>query len=166
MKKILLILVFCLFYSNLVYGQEIQDAKHFLSENQIIVPDDIEELCIYYGEKHSIAPELLEAIIWKESRFIHTAQNSTNSCKGLMQINIYSHSERMKRLGIRNIFNKAENIAVGSDYLEELLQENNLEIALMLYNGDKKAYKKDYISKYVKNILEVTAALECVNEKK
>ena len=48
---------------------EVEEAKSFLSFNQITVPKDIEQLCIKYGEKNNIAPELLESLIFVESSF-------------------------------------------------------------------------------------------------
>ena len=139
---------------------EIEEAEIFLSENHVDVPAEIEAECEAYGKMYNIAPELLEAIIWKESRFKPEVVSATGTCKGLMQINTGSHSKRMARLGVTDIFDVSGNILVGTDYLAELLQENDVDVAIMLYNGDKRAYEDGYQSSYVKKILNVSQALE------
>ena len=181
-KKLMVVIVLCIMISTPVYAQEpvlqvlegqtviedmthpnmteIDEAEKYLSENHVYVPIEIEAVCEVYGPKYNIAPELLEAIIWKESRFTQYAVNASGTCKGLMQIHTGSHKKRMERLGVTDIFDVTDNIRVGVDYLAELLQENDLETAIMLYNGDKRAYEEGYTSSYVKKILEVSQALE------
>lgn len=148
-----------------VYAETRSEAQAYLDEKEIEVPEEIEELCEIYGERNDIAPELLEAIIWKESRFKAGAINETHTCLGLMQVNTDIHAKRMSKLKVTNMFDPAANIAVGSDYLGELMEDNPVEVALMLYNGDSKAYSKDYISKYAKSVLRISEALERVNDK-
>lgn len=167
-------LILCLFISKSVFAQnnmgvsdeeQIKEAEQYLQNEGIIVPEEIEELCEFYGDKYNISPELLEAIIWKESRFEKGAINDSRTCVGLMQINTKVHQDRMNKFKIRNIFDPAGNIKIGTDYLSELLENNDLEIAIMLYNGDKKAKKDNYISNYAKNVLEIAEALERVHNK-
>lgn len=144
----------------------IEEAEEYLSENGVDVPDEIKELCEHYGKKNNISPELLEAVIWKESRFLQDAQDGTKQCKGLMQVKPSSHQKRMKRLGVSNIFDEAGNIAVGSDYLKELFEEyEDPPVVLALYNGDKRALESGYISAYAKSVLKVAQALEAVKYK-
>ncbi len=173
-KIMIMTLMLCLIISKSVYAQDnanasnedqIKKAEQYLQEKGIEVPEEIEELCEYYGNKYKIAPELLEAIIWKESRFQSDAVSPSGACKGLMQINIKSHIERMEKLKVRNIFDPAANIAVGSNYLNDLLNDNSIEIAIMLYNGDSNAYKNGYISSYTKEVLDISEALEKIHNK-
>lgn len=167
-------LILCFFISKSVLAQnnmsvpdeeQIKEAEQYLQNEGIIVPEEIEELCEFYGDKYNISPELLEAIIWKESRFEKGAINDSRTCVGLMQINTKIHQDRIKKFKIGNIFDPAGNIKIGTDYLSELLENNDLEIAIMLYNGDKKAKNNNYISDYAKNILEITEALERIHNK-
>ena len=141
-------------------GSEIEEAERYLSENHVYVPADIEALCINYGKKYNIAPELLEAMIWKESRFQPDVVDASGTCKGLMQISVGSHKNRMQRLGVTDLHDPESNIAVGADYLHELLVEYDLETAIMLYNGDKRAEQPGYLSGYAKKVLAVSQALE------
>ena len=182
MRKIFFSILFTILFATPVYAQEpvlqvlngqtviedmthpnnaeIAEAEKYLSDNHVDIPVEIEELCDKYGKMNNIAPELLEAIIWKESRFKAEVVDATGTCKGLMQVRPSSHSKRMERLGVKDIFDIESNIKVGADYLRELLEDNDLETAIMLYNGDKRAYEEGYRSSYVKKVLEVSQALE------
>jgi soluble lytic murein transglycosylase-like protein len=147
------------------HGDQIKEAEPYLAEKGVVVPEEIEELCEYYGKRHNIVPELWEAIIFKESRFKPNVADDDGRCKGLMQISTSSHSKRMQKLRVTNIYDPAGNIAVGSDYLHELLLDNDVDVALMLYNGDKRAGKVGYISSYAREVLDISQALERVHYK-
>ena len=140
--------------------REIEEADAYLKENRVEVPADIEEFCIKYGKENGIAPELLEAIIWKESRFQPAAVN--RSCKGLMQVNTGCHKKRMDRLGVSDIYDPEGNIAVGSDYLRELFEANeDTATVLELYNGDgSAAADQTRDSAYAKKVMAISTALE------
>lgn len=140
--------------------REIEEAEAYLKENRVEVPADIEEFCIKYGKENGIAPELLEAIIWKESRFQPEAVN--RSCKGLMQVNTGCHKKRMDRLGVSDIYDPEGNIAVGSDYLRELFEANeDTATVLELYNGDgSAAADTTRDSAYAKKVMAISNALE------
>lgn len=144
-------------------GQQIEEAEQYLSENRIEVPTQIKLLCKKYGKKNNICPELLEAMIFKESCFIPEVVGSGN-CVGLMQVKPNFHRNRMQRLGVSDMYDAEENIAVGSDYLAELYAETgDIKVALMLYNGDSNARMPGYESGYVKKILKISEALEQIN---
>lgn len=168
-QKLIIALLICVpvttAYGKPIRSNEVKDAERYLEENHIEVPEEIEELCDFYGNKYDIAPELLEAVIWRESRFKVGAINADRTCVGLMQINTEIHADRMSRLKVRNIFDPAGNIKVGTDFLGELLEDHDVEVALMLYNGDSKAYKAGYISSYAESVLKVSEALERVHNK-
>lgn len=150
---------------------EIDEAKAYLEEYQIKIPEDVEEACEYYGKKYGICPETLEAICWVESNCIPSVQSQDKSCKGLMQIKPSCHQDRMNKLNARNVFGIWDNIEVGTDYLCELLKDDSgdIAVALTLYNGQsrakvEKARKGEY-SKYVKKILRISGYLEIVHGK-
>ena len=119
--------------------------------------------CYIIGEEYGVCPELLMAIVEKESSGKKFAQNG--DCKGLMQISVKWHKERMERLGVTDIFDEYSNILVGTDYLMELADEyGDIGIVLMAYNGDKRVEKamngECDISHYAKWILERSEELE------
>lgn len=149
---------------------QINEAEDYLAENQIRIPKEVEEACIYYGKRYDICPEVLEAVCWVESSCKKTAQSPDKECKGLMQIKPSSHTDRMNRLNARNVFSTWDNIETGTDYLHELLDGGDeIAVALAIYNGQsaekiKKTRKGEYTG-YVKKVLDISQALERVHFK-
>ncbi len=149
-----------LFFAKLVFAAP---------QEEVVIPDDVRFWCEKYGTEYDIAPEILEAVCWVESRCTPDAQSADKSCKGLMQIKPSCHRDRMDRLGVRNIFGTWENIKVGADYLAELSQSEDIAVALTIYNGQSEARieaaRKGQYSGYVKRILEISEMLERSHEK-
>lgn len=119
--------------------------------------------CYIIGEEYGVCPELLMAIVEKESSGKKFASNG--DCKGLMQISTKWHKERMERLGVTDIHDEYSNILVGTDYLMELAEEyGDIGIVLMAYNGDKRVEKamngECELSNYAKWILKRSEELE------
>ena len=146
---------------------EIDEAVAFLSENKVVVPPEIEALCIEIGKDNGIAPELLEAIIWKESRFKAEVVNASGTCHGLMQINRGCHKNRMSKLGVTDLYDPKDNIRVGADYLSELFsQYEDTATVLEIYNGDSGAASDPTrTSGYATKVMAVANALERANWK-
>ena len=132
---------------------------------EVVITEEVRFWSERYGREYGISPELIQAVVWTESRCIPSAQSPDKSCKGLMQVKPSCHQERMERLGVRNIFGVWENLKVGTDYLAELAEnEDDILIVLMLYNGDSSSierYKKTgKASYYARSILEIAEELE------
>lgn len=131
----------------------------------VIISDEVEFWSMKYGAEYGIQPELIQAIVWTESRCDPTAQSPDKSCKGLMQIKPACHRDRMDRLGARNVFGVWENMKTGTDYLAELRdEEGDIAAALARYNGQsdakvEKAKRGEY-SGYVADILNIAQELE------
>lgn len=127
-----------------------------------------QEACYEYGEQYNICPEFLMAIIETESGGRSDAIGG--GCVGLMQISPRWHRDRMKRLDVTDLFDERSNILVGADYLAELFEKyEDAAVVLMIYHGEKDAVKKAEqgdISDYASGILERTAELERIHEKK
>lgn len=87
-----------------------------------------------------------------------------------MQISPRWHRDRMECLGVTDLFDERSNILVGADYLAELFEKyEDAAVVLMIYHGEKDAIKKAEqgdISNYAIGILERTAELERIHEKK
>lgn len=114
--------------------------------------------CLQYGEEYGICPELLMAIIEKESSGQADAEN--NGCMGLMQINVKFHTDRMERLECTDILDEEQNIHIATDYLSQLIKiYEDIYLVLMAYNmGEFNAEKL-----YEKGIYESDYAIEiCV----
>ncbi len=131
------------------------------------IPEEYRQYCEEIGAKYAISPELLIAIIEKESSGQPQVYNG--NCKGLMQINEPYHRERMQKLGVTNIYDPYGNIMLGADYLLDLfLEYQETGTVLMVYNGSARAVERgeavDY-TKYASEIIERTAFLERLHGK-
>lgn len=132
------------------------------------IDEEYQEYCVEIGEMHGICPELLMAMIEAESSGNPKAANG--SCKGLMQVSEKWHTDRMKRLGVSDIYDPYGNILVATDYLLELFEKHgDVGMVLMVFNGDSRA--NDYsegkcgLSGYAKKILERSEHLERIHGK-
>lgn len=139
------------------------------SDNDTYLSEEIQNTCTKYGEEYGICPELLMAVIERESSGRADVVSSAG-CVGLMQINPKYHTERMERLGVTDLTDIDGNIHVGTDYLMELFEEHgDLYMVLMTYNmGENRAeelYEQGKYSKYAVSISERSAELERVHGK-
>lgn len=123
----------------------------------------IEQLC----EDKDISPELVEALIERESTWNQEAVNG--NCIGLMQVdkNIYKDL-----IGSRNLTDPYDNIYVGVTILEELLHKyGEAAPALMFYNAGYSdnygvgAYEDGKLSNYADEILKRAEELERLHGK-
>lgn len=97
------------------------------------------------AEQYGLDTELVHAIIMVESNYDSNAVSSAN-CLGLMQISPKWHADRMERLGVTDLFDPYGNVLVGCDYLSELLEDYDLEFALMIYNQGLDSATRTYQS--------------------
>jgi soluble lytic murein transglycosylase-like protein len=86
------------------------------------------------------------------------------SCKGLMQVSVRWHADRMEKLGVADIYDEYGNILVATDYISELREDyEEVSYVLDVYNGNSKAtynYENGILSVYAENVLERSAELE------
>lgn len=119
----------------------------------------VDEICSGYD---AVDPAIVKALIWVESRYDPNAENYNGTCVGLMQVSTKWHADRAARLGLTDFFDPYSNIAIGVDYLQELMTKyKDPSLALMAYNmGDAKAlrlYRSGKVSKYAKTITEMAS---------
>ena len=84
---------------------------------------EIEAMCA----ARDIDVAVIVAMIYHESRYDEKAIGDNGKAFGLMQIQPRWHEERIKRLGVTDLLDGTQNVLVGIDYLDELLD---------IYNGD------------------------------
>lgn len=131
-------------------------------------------MCEEIGAEYNLSPEILEAIIERESGGNKYAENS--GCKGLCQISERWHKERMQKLGIKDIYDEYSNILLCADYLKELIQigidsgrGDDISYALLRYSLKTSTanayYDSGKITPYVKHILERAQELEAEHGK-
>ena len=137
------------------------DVKVIHRDEDPEIPDVIEEACITYGKEYGISPEFLEALIWQESRYVADVVSDDGKCIGLCQINQTCHKRRMKRLGVTDLTDERQNIAVACDYLAEIFKEHpDPEEALCIYNG-----YNGKTSKYARTIILKSEELKVKHER-
>ena len=117
--------------------------------------------CEEIGEKYSISPELLEAIIEHESGGNPNVGIDWIKCYGLMGVSSKWNADRMRKLGVTNLYDPYSNILVASDLLVELYEtyEDNYEV-LRYYGGYPKG---DY--EFSKEMLQRAWELEVIHGK-
>lgn len=155
MKKLSLIAMALIVASNITFTVNAKPQDTYLSE-------EIQGYCVEIGKEYGICPELLMAIIERESMGKEDAEN--DGCIGLMQINEKWHKDRMKHLMVDDLYDSYSNILIGADYLMELAVEyGDIGLVLMKYNGFSKAeeyYEQGKLSNYAEEILERSAEIE------
>ena len=131
------------------------------------ISDDAYSYCYEIGNQYNICPELLMAVIEKESSGKSNATNG--NCVGLMQVSARWHNDRMLRLGATDLYCERDNILVAADYLSELFQKyKEPSLVLDIYNGNSKAmwnYENGVISDYAGYILNRASELERLHGK-
>lgn len=122
------------------------------------------------GAMYDICPELLQALVERESTFYINATNG--NCKGLAQISVKWHTDRMERLGVEDIYEPYGNILVAADYLRELFDEredDDVYYVLMRYNmaidTANSLYAAGEITDYARSIVKRAAELERLHGK-
>lgn len=135
--------------------------------------DQKEEWIEYIGsicEEKQISPELVEAVIEKESNWNPDAQNG--ECIGLMQVDQVIHWKRAQDMGVCTLMDPYDNIRVGISILEDLLKKYGEPApALMYYNAGYSevcgitAYNNGTISRYAEEIMERSIELERLHGK-
>ncbi len=99
----------------------------------------IEGLVRTYAQRYLLDESLIYAVIRVESNFNPNAVSRAGAC-GLMQLMPATAAE----MGVTHIFDPAQNIAGGTQYLAKMLGlfRNDLSLALAAYNAGPEAVKK------------------------
>ena len=122
-------------------------------------------ICNEIGEKYGICPELIQAIVEKESNYNENAVSSHGAI-GLMQVIPRWNQDRMDRLGITDLTDPYQNILCGTDLIAELADKyEDLYLVLMCYNqgeygGAIEQWENGQYSDYAVSIVERAAELE------
>lgn len=96
------------------------------------VQDHIFAMCAERG----IDPAVIFAMIYHESTYQADVIGDRGNSFGLMQIQPRWHQARMDKLGVTDLLDAVENVTVGIDYLDELIDYygGDLTKALVAYN--------------------------------
>ena len=134
-----------------------------------ITEESIFSICKDVGNKYGIDPYILQSIAYTESRYYVRAAGSSNDT-GLCQIVPKWNQDRIKRLGITDLYDPYSSILLCAEIMDELKgyeHGNDISYVLMAYNmgatGAKKKYESGYISDYAKKVLAKKKELESRN---
>jgi len=109
-----------------------------------IITTEIAKAVHKYSIKYQLPPELIIAVIERESTFRSTLVSNAG-CKGLMQINVKFHQEKLKKLNVKGneIHHINNNIHIGCMILNEYYESTGtIAKALKKYVG---GHQPDYI---------------------
>lgn len=145
-------------------AEKLQLKEYFDVPLSYDLQDFIAELC----EVYHVDPAIVTAMIYKESTYRADAMGDSGKSYGLMQIQKRWHEARMDKLGVDDLLDPYQNVAVGIDFLAELIKkyDGNVEKALVAYNmGASGAYKNCfskgiYSSKYSRAVLAKAESLK------
>lgn len=162
MRKIILLIVLSVVIS-------LMPQMHIIARgNDTWINPRYVQYCEEIGAMYGVQPEFLESFIEAESSGVPTAVNG--NCKGLMQVAENVHRDRMKKLGVTNLYDPRSNILVGTDLIVELFERYGDDCALVvsMYNGQSDARKRvenfDF-SAYTKKVLDRAYELERIHGK-
>jgi len=102
-------------------------------------PSAVKDLVTHYAGRHGLDPHLVLAVIRQESNFVARARSRAGAC-GLMQLMPGTAVE----MGVADIFDPAQNIAGGTQYLAKMLRlfDGSVDLALAGYNAGPGNVKK------------------------
>lgn len=113
----------------------------------------LQNYIIKQAHAKGIQPQIVMAMIERESDYDITNMGDGGESYGLMQIQPKWHSERMDKLGCTDLLDPYQNVTVGIDYLCELLSryDGDMAKALVAYN---QGHYKGTVTAYAKGVLE------------
>ncbi|MGN1158228.1 MAG: transglycosylase SLT domain-containing protein [Agathobacter sp.] len=133
--------------------------------NLSYIPVYMQKLCFEIGEEYHIAPELLIAIIERESGGDANAVNPVTGCMGPMQLHPAYADYYLEKAGCSDPFNPEHNIRAGCEILTEKFEQYiDLPLVLMKYHGESKAISRFKSGKYSKYCIEIMERMEEMQE--
>lgn len=138
---------------------------HTVKLYDIPLSDDLQIFITRKCEEYHIDPELIYAMIERESTYNPNAMGDNGRSYGLMQIQLRYVRERMDKLGCTDLLDPYDNVTVGIDLIAEYIDKGyGLEWALMAYNGGEGyAYNmrsQGYVSNYARSVIANAEAMK------
>lgn len=122
------------------------------------------DICEDYPQ---VDPDMIQAMIYHESRWQPDATNYNGTCVGLMQLSTKWQTERAEQLGGTDLWDPYTNILTGVDLMAELIDRyEDPALALMMYHmrhdRARELYDQGILSGYTKSVLAMTDELKGV----
>lgn len=124
--------------------------------------DELQLFIIQECEEHHIEPEIILAMIERESQFTADIVGDNGNSFGYLQIQPRWHYQRMLDLDCTNLLDPQQNVTVGIDLLSDLVDryEGNIAKALTAYNQGS---FKGTVSEYAKAVLEKAGEIDVLH---
>lgn len=152
--------------ANITYAEETFAPTDITPLYDVPLAPELQSYIVRLCEQYQIPPELVLAVIEKESGCDAAATGDSGNSQGLMQIQPRWHKERMTRLACTDLYDPWQNVTVGVDILVELIsQYQTLEMALMVYNAGAGGAQSMwfcrgiYSNEYSRTVLEIAQRL-------
>ena len=119
----------------------------------------LQDYIIRESESKGIEPAIVMAMIDRESKYKADTIGDNGNSFGLMQIQPKWHKERMERLGCTDLLDPYHNVRVGIDFLAELRDryDGDMAKALTAYN---QGFYKGTVTEYAEAVLKGASELE------
>lgn len=120
--------------------------------------EDLQNHIFQLCEENGIDPAIIVAMCFRESAFDASAIGDNGQAFGMMQIQPKWHSKRMDKLGCTDLLDPFQNVTVGVDYLCELLNryDGDMAKALTAYN---RGHYSGTVTQYAKDVMEKAKGL-------
>ena len=130
--------------------------------SNIPLDKELQDYIIKQSHANGIKPQIVMAMIDRESDYNIACMGDGGDSCGLMQIQPKWHSKRMEKLGCTDLLDPYQNVTVGIDYLAELLDryDGDMAKALVAYN---QGHYKSTITAYAKGVLAMAEELGGAN---
>ena len=112
----------------------------------------LQDYIIKQSHANGIKPQIVMAMIERESDYNIACMGDGGESYGLMQIQPKWHGKRMEKLGCTDLLDPYQNVAVGIDYLCELLSRYDGDMAKALV-GYNQGHYKSTVTAYAKGVL-------------
>jgi len=119
-----------------------------------ILVEEIAKSTYQQSQKFHLPPELIIALMEKESSLIPTSTSKAN-CIGLLQINPTAHPEKVEPFEVYQLYYVDTNIKIGCQILKEYYDSTqSISEALKKYLGaDSKTYLTDILTSFTDQII-------------
>ena len=130
--------------------------------DSIPLDKELQNYIIKQAHANGIQPQIIMAMIERESDYDITEMGDGGDSYGLMQIQPKWHNERMEKLGCTDLLDPYQNVTVGIDYLCELLSRYDGDVAKALV-GYNQGFYKGTVTAYANGVLARAEALGGAN---
>lgn len=120
--------------------------------------EELQLFIIERAEMNGIDPAIIFAMAYRESTYDASAIGDGGNSYGLLQIQPRWHKWRMEQYGCDNLLDPYQNVIVGIDYLAELLDRYDGDIAKALVGYNQGSYNGT-VTKYANAVMEAAEEL-------